>query len=458
MSRISLGAVLVSASLLTASFTGLATADPAPIDDTTGVVEPAPEESTTAEPNAPEAAAPAEVIESIPAGSDAKAAPASGMSLTEAEVIVADAPWNDLYVHAATMEGTSFETITDNTNAAVEKYEKTVFDEASSFRSFNTVWIKWKAPASGAVTIDTFGSSVSDTGLAVFTGSKMSTAKRIAVNDDSANGETRSRITSLAVKSGSWYYFQVGSAGQTETQISTGLIALNLSGNYNAPSNDNQGSAKSMTGSKWSASGSTIGSTIETQWEPTSALVSGGQKRVNSVWFTWTAPAAGTIDLDSNGSGARPVYINTYSSNAAQNIGVIPGGSGVSTAGGVAAINDMAVLAGTTYFFQVGDLSTASGAAKLNFMATYTGPSISKLSVTSGKVKGGNIVTITGSRLTDVTDVKFGGNSVLSLKHVGSTKLVVKVAPGYAKGKVAVIAYNGSIRSAVVSASHYTFK
>lgn len=371
---------------------------------------------------------------------------------------LADKPWNDVFAQAATLEGTSFATVTDNTNASVEKYEKTVFDESSSFRSFNTVWIKWKAPASGAVTVDTFGSVVADTGLAVFTGTKMSTAKRVAVNDDSANGESRSRITSLTVKAGTWYYFQVGSAGQIETQITTGEISLNLSGHYNAPSNDNQGNAKAMTGSKWSASSSTIGSTIESQWEPTSALVSGGPKRANSVWFKWTAPSAGTVSLDSNGSGNRPVYINVYSSNPGQNIGVIPGGFGVNTAGGVVAINNMAVLAGTTYYVQFGDLSTAVGAAKVNFQATYTGPAITKLSATSGKLAGGNTVTITGARLSNVTDVKFGGNSVVSLKHVGTTKLVVKLAQGYTKGKVAVIAYNGSVRSAVVTASHYTFK
>ena len=456
MSRMStLGTVLVTASLVSATLVGGVSASADEIAEPTSDVV---VESTPAATPAPDAPADATEGETAPVDPAAKPAPAEGLAHPGGTAEIADAPWNDTYVHAATMAGTSFATITDNTNAAVEKYEKTVFDESSSFRSFNTVWIKWMAPASGAVTIDTFGSDVADTGLAVFTGSKISTAKRVAVNDDSANGEARSRITSLAVKSGTWYYIQVGSSGQIESQITTGLISLNLSGNYNAPSNDNQGSAKSMSGSKWSATGSTVGSTIETQWEPTSALAVGTPKRVNSVWFKWTAPAAGTVDLDSAGSAGRPVYINAYSSNPGQNIGVIPGGFGVNTQGGIAAINDMPVFAGTTYYFQYGDLSGVAGAAKVNFQATYTGPTITKLSVTSGKLKGGNYVTITGSRLTSVTDVKFGGNSVVSIKHVGSTKLVVKVAPGYTKGKVAVIAYNGSIRSAVVTASHYTFK
>lgn len=441
------GTVLVTASLIGATLVGGAAAS---ADE---ITEPTP---TAVETSAPDA--PADVTEGDSAPTDAKPAPAQGVTHPGATAEIADKPWNDTFAHAAILEGSSFSTITNNLNASVEKYEKTVFDESSSFQSFQTVWVKWKAPASGAVTVDTFGSSVDDTGLAVFTGTKMSNAKRVAVNDDSANGEARSRITSLIVKAGTWYYFQLGSSGQIETQISTGDISLNLAGNYDAPSNDDQGRAKAMTGAKWSATGSTIGSTIESQWEPTSALVAGGAKRVNSIWFKWTAPAAGTVNLDSNGSSSRPLYINTYSSSPSQNIGVVPGGFGVSTAGGVAAINNMAVFAGTTYYFEFGDLSATTGNARVNFQAIYTGPSISKLSVTSGKLKGGNTVTITGARLSSVTDVKFGGNSVLSLKHVGSTKLVVKVAQGYTKGKVAVIAYNGSIRSAVVNASHYTFK
>jgi len=446
MSRMStFGTVLVTASLFSATLLGGAAASADEITEPTSdiVTESTP---APAETSAPDATA------------DVKPAPAAGIAHPGGTAEIADKPTNDAFAHAGIVEGTTVTSAVDNTNASVEKYEKTVFDESSSFRSFSTVWVKWKAPLSGAVTVDTFGSSVADTGLAVFTGTKMSNAKRVAVNDDSASGESRSRITSLPVKAGTWYYFQLGSSGQIETQTTTGAISFNIAGHYNAPANDNQGNAKAMTGSKWSATGTTISSTIESQWEPTSALVAGGQKRVNSIWFKWTAPAAGTVDFDSSGSAARPLYINTYSSNPGQNIGVVAGGFGVNTGGGVASILDMPVLAGTTYYFQFGDLTDAHGATKMNFAATYTGPSITKLSVTSGKLKGGNYVTITGSRLTSVDNVKFGGNSVLSLKHVGSTKLVVKVAPGYSKGKVAVIAYNGSIRSAVVSASHYTFK
>jgi len=456
MSRMStLGTVLVTASLFSATLVGGVSASADEITEPTSdvVIESTPE--ATAAPDAP-----ADVTETEPTPVEpaAKPAPVEGLAHPGGTAELAEVPWNDTYAHAGIVEGPTVATVVDNTNAGVEKYEKTLFEEASEFRSFNTVWVKWKAPATGAVTVDTFGSVVEDTGLAVYTGSKMSTAKRVAVNDDSASGETRSRITSLAVKAGTWYYFQLGSSGEIETQVTAGLISLNISGNYDAPSNDNQSNAKSMTGSKWSATGTTVGSTIETQWEPTNALASGAPKRVNSIWFKWTALAAGTVSFDSNGSSSRPLYLNAYSSSPSQNIGVVANSAGVNTSGGVSSVLNMPVLAGNTYYFQVGDLSSTAGATQINFYATYTGPVISKLSVTSGKLKGGNYVTITGSRLTNVTKVEFGGNSVVSLKHVGSTKLVVKLAPGSKKGKVAVIAWASGIRSAVVTKSHYTFK
>ena len=455
MSRMStLGTVLVTASLLSATLVGgAASADEITEPTSDVVIESTPTAEETAAPDAP-ADVPAD--ETLPA--DAKPAPAPAVEHPTGTAELAQSPANDNYADAGIVEGPTFNTFVNNTNGATQSGEKVYFDEYSSFRTWNTVWVKWKAPATGAVTVDTFDSVVPDTGLAVFTGSKLSTAKRVAVNDDSANGESRSRITSLAVKSGTWYYFQLGGSGQIESQVTTGIIALNLVGNYNAPSNDNQANAKSMTGSSWNISGSTIGSSIETQWEPTSALVPGGQKRVNSIWYKWTAPAVGTIDLDTVGSVSNGAYVNAYASNPSMNIGLIAGGSDVDGPSHNATLNDMPVTAGTTYFFQVGDLTPNTSTIPLHFKATYTGPSITKLSVTSGKLKGGNYVTITGARLTNVDNVKFGGNSVLSIKHVSSTKIVVKVAQAYSKGKVAVLALVGSTRSRVVTASHYTFK
>jgi len=52
----------------------------------------------------------------------------------------------------------------------------------------STVWFKFTAPVTGAITLDTEGSPLSDTVLAVYTGSAVSALTQIAVDDDSGTG------------------------------------------------------------------------------------------------------------------------------------------------------------------------------------------------------------------------------------------------------------------------------
>jgi len=341
----------------------------------------------------------------------------------------------------------------NNDFATTEVGERVAFDEVSAYRAFKTVWIKWVAPATGTVTIDTYGSDTSETSLAVFTGTKVSTAVRIAVNDDAALGDQHSRITSLAVTKGIVYAIQVGSVAKTADAAVTGSIKVALEGNYLAPANNDKGRALAMAGNKWVSSASTIGSTIEPGFEPTNNPQTAGVPRQNSVWWKWTALANGTVNLTSLGTTST-IYLAAFEETPS--IGIMPVAFDRDLNSHSAALT-FETNAGSTYYFQAGDLTQTRGTVALQFVNVYSGPYIGTVAPASGKLAGGNTVTITGSRMGAVTKVTFGGVAGTNLVHVGDGKVVVKVPAGAAKGKVVVVVWSGSMRSMVIAASHYTY-
>ncbi|TBN55518.1 hypothetical protein EYE40_15070 [Glaciihabitans arcticus] len=370
------------------------------------------------------------------------------------QALFGDAPFNDRFAAAGVPTGEAWTHFVNNESAGTETGERLTFDEVSGWRIFNTVWLKWKAPATGSVTIDTYGSATEETSLAVFTGTKVNTAVRIAANDDAAQGDKHSRITSLSVTKNVVYAIQVGSVSQSAASSVTGSMQVNLVGTYAAPSNDNKGKAPAMTGGSWTSAGTTIGSTIETGFEPTSNPQTAANKRQNSIWWKWIALASGTVDVTTVGSTST-IYLAAFEESPT--VGMMPAGfdQDLNSHG---AVLHVPVIAGHTYYFQAGDITETRGTVKLQFAAVYTGPYITKVAPVAGKLAGGNTITITGSRLTGVTDVKIGGILSTKITHVGSTKLLVKVPAGVSRKKVVVVAYAGSAFSVVRGVTHYTYK
>lgn len=122
--------------------------------------------------------------------------------------------------------------------------------------------------------------------------------------------------------------------------------------------NDNFGAAIPLTGNRWSVYGANIDATQEAG-EPNHAGASGGK----SLWWNWTAPLSGVVDLDTVGSDFDTV------------LAVYSGGS-LSALTPVAANNDalpattsalnFTAAAGTVYRIAVDGVSGATGAVTLN--------------------------------------------------------------------------------------------
>ncbi|NET04418.1 MAG: calcium-binding protein [Symploca sp. SIO2B6] len=123
---------------------------------------------------------------------------------------------NDNFADSFDLIGSSDSAIGSNVGFTGEPGEP---NHAGISPPLNSAWWSWRAPASGVVTIDTFGSNY-DTSLAVYTGSALNNLSEIASNDDSNSFQSEVSFTATA---GTTYQIAVDGFSS-----STGQIDLNL--------------------------------------------------------------------------------------------------------------------------------------------------------------------------------------------------------------------------------------
>ena len=151
-----------------------------------------------------------------------------------------------------------------------------------------SVWWTWTAPATGPVTFDTSGSDF-DTLLAVYTGSSVSRLTEVASNDDSG-GNAWSGVRFSAQQGRAYHIAVDGWDGDS------GVIVLNWQ-SASGSGDDDFASATAISGASGRREGTNVGAGIESG-EPRHSGDDGGA----SVWWTWTAPAAGIVTFDTLGS------------------------------------------------------------------------------------------------------------------------------------------------------------
>jgi hypothetical protein len=142
--------------------------------------------------------------------------------------------------------------------------------------------------------------------------------------------------------------------------------------------NDPFGGRITLTGNAPTASGTTVGATKEAG-EPDHGFNSGG----HSVWYTWTAPGAGKLVVDTIGS-TYDTTLGVYTGNAVDNLTMVPGG-----------LNDdapdlrqlsratISVNAGQTYQIAVDGFAGAAGNYSVNLHYTPPAHAATTTTVTS---------------------------------------------------------------------------
>ncbi|MGH2571369.1 MAG: hypothetical protein ACRDGR_09095 [bacterium] len=223
------------------------------------------------------------------------------------------APPNDLFEEGLPLDGPRGHTEAFSPSATRETGEPLI-DANEGGRS---VWWRWVAPRTERVTLLTFGSDF-DTLLGVYTGTAVRSLTLIAENNDTEVGVRGVKVNSpgrppcwprgcggpspqdssqswvdFEATAGTLYHFVVdGFEGQS------GYILLTwLSGPDLRPANDSFADRMRIEGPDGRLSGTSFEATMEIG-EPDHAQ-SGGTA---SVWWSWVAPADGTLEIHTAGS------------------------------------------------------------------------------------------------------------------------------------------------------------
>jgi hypothetical protein len=206
----------------------------------------------------------------------------------------------------------------------------------AGFNPTASVWWTWTPTANGTATIDTVGSGF-DTVLEIDTGSALTGLTVRCYNDDIGGGLTTSR-KSFTATAGTPYVIVVdGKNG------ATGAIALNVA-LVPFPVNDAFASAAVIPGASASVTGTLVGATVEAG-EP---VIS----KYASVWWAWTAPASGSVTIDTVGSGCDTV-LGLYSGSSTAALTTLAANYDINASVPQSRVS-APVAGGTTYHILVG--------------------------------------------------------------------------------------------------------
>ncbi len=288
-----------------------------------------------------------------------------------AQLSLEGVPANDDFALAHSLGGASTATaFTSNRFASKQPLEPAHAGAAGGA----SLWFKWTAPRSGAVSLDSCGSGI-DTLLAVYTGSALGALSQVAANDDaSGKCSPRSKLSFEAVANA---VYRIAVDGKSGAQ---GHVELHL---VRRPLNDDFAGAEQISGAVgWYAPGTTALASKQAG-EPSHAGDPGG----HSVWFAWTPASGGAVELDACTDGFDPllgIYTGT-AVGALTPVATTDAGTGECDQPGHSIGFD--VVAGTTYRIAVDGAGGDDGGFELHLRAAIEHPrSLSVSSAGPGSV------------------------------------------------------------------------
>lgn len=271
------------------------------------------------------------------------------------------APFNDFIQNGILLSGTSTAGTGSNVGATKAASEPNHAGNSGG----SSVWWIWTAPSAGVTTITTAGSSF-DTLLAVYTGTAISALTSIASNDDSASGGSTSQVIFNA-ESGITYRIAVDGYRDLFGATASGTITLGLTLDTGIrPANDNFAGRIGLSGTSITNAGSSIGATRESTSEPLHAGNIGGR----SVWWTWTAPFSGYVEISTAGS-SFDTLLAVYTGTAVTTLTAKASNDDDSNGGSTSRLVFNAV-AGVSYQIAVDGYNGASGNITLSLKALAT--------------------------------------------------------------------------------------
>jgi subtilisin family serine protease len=215
----------------------------------------------------------------------------SSVGLTWYGSTAASAPDNDAFEAPTviTQTGSSQSQSFSVNNTGATRQSKDGEPDHAGGKGGGSLWWQFIPTSNGLLTLDTYGSSVSDTLLGVYTGSTLKTLTVVANNDDASPGNLLSRISRQPVEAGKPVLIAVDGKNRAR-----GTVKLNLSF-QSAAIYDNFAEPKIVKGGSWADTRNSSASPVyskETGEGPHS-----GQAANKSLWYFWTPDLTGTAEI-----------------------------------------------------------------------------------------------------------------------------------------------------------------
>jgi hypothetical protein len=238
-----------------------------------------------------------------------------GLAALPAPAAFAAAPANDDFAAAKDLGAGSLPIAVTGTNVeATKEAEEPAAGSLGFAATGHTVWFEWEATGTEFVTVGTCGSQIRPT-LGVYKGTAVNALTEVAGSFASEGpdcpGSNGVAVTFKAVTGVSYEIVVDGLIkfpGESAAEAGQGSIALELASTPKA-ANDNFAAATVLNGEiLWNGvyaaagSGFTWNATKEAG-EPAHAGNQGGA----SVWYAWTAPAAGSYGVTACGRFGKPL-------------------------------------------------------------------------------------------------------------------------------------------------------
>jgi Bacterial pre-peptidase C-terminal domain len=156
---------------------------------------------------------------------------------------------------------------------------------------------------------------------------------------------------------------------------------------------ENVAAATVLTGTTASATGGTIGATKEAG-EPSHAGNVGGK----SIWYSWTAPASGTVTVNTSGSNFDTL-LAVYTGSSVSGLSAIAANDDAVPGSVLTSSVTFAAVQGTVYHIAVDGYNAASGAVALNLSEVLPAAAPANDNFANAVTLSGNTVTWPGTNI-----------------------------------------------------------
>jgi hypothetical protein len=225
-----------------------------------------------------------------------------------------DPPPNDLFGSASVLPGQARVSVEGTViGASVEAGEPDPDAQTVGHGPARTVWYNWTAPTSGFVTMRIEADEILTWKpvAAVYTGATLATLaladKAVALSFGPTETDAALLSATFAATAGQTYRLQVGGQAFVTT---TGPFVLSLEPANRPGQDDFADAADAGTALAFGATGSLLEATLQAG-EPNhlSAIGGSGGLSSGSIWWKWSAPAAGPVTADTRGSDGDTVLV-----------------------------------------------------------------------------------------------------------------------------------------------------